>query len=106
MAAVPIGVGLAMLGAIVLAGVELPQSTQYDLFILLLSWVVAVPVAGVLGVAALITAIVGLFRAPRALPGVGLGLALLIVLLVAAAVVVVLLFSATLDAFEPLLGGG
>ncbi|MCS5497628.1 hypothetical protein NY547_10305 [Cnuibacter physcomitrellae] len=106
LAAVPIVVVIVVLVAVVWGGLELDDSAQFDVFVGLLSWFVAAPLAGLLGLGGTITAIVGLFRRPRTLAGIGIALSLVALLSAVAAITLAFLFSATLQSFEPLLGTG
>ncbi|WP_378144096.1 hypothetical protein ACFJGV_11605 [Cnuibacter sp. UC19_7] len=104
LAAVPIVLVIVVLAAVLWGGLELDDAAQVDVVVGLLSWILAAPLAGLLGLGGTITAIVGLFRRPRTLAGIGLTLSLLALLSAAAALTLVLLSSAALESIEPLLG--
>lgn len=106
LAAVPIVLVIVVLVAVLWGGLELDDAAQVDVLVGLLSWFLAAPIAGLLGLGGTVTAIVGLFRRPRTLAGIGLALSLLALLSAVAALTLVLLFSATLESIEPLLGTG
>ena len=100
--AAPLAIGLVMIG-LILSDIGLSGDDQWNLLIVLATWFVALPAAGLFALAGLATSITGMFRRPRALAGVGLGLSILTAVLAAAAVGFLSLLGSTYSAFEPLI---